>query len=152
MTQVAGRSGRRNKRGKVIVQTGDPDHWVIQKVIGHDFADFYKSEIIERKHYFYPPFYKVIGLTLKHKDEALLNRASHDLAQAMKAVFKERVLGPESPVVRRIHNYYLKSIVLKVERAAADKKVKERLQLIIDEFLSVPQNKSVRVSVNVDPA
>jgi len=124
MSQVAGRSGRKEKRGKVIIQTGNPDHWVIQKVINHDYVGFYDDEILERKNYFYPPFYKMIEFTLKHKDEHLLDKASMDFAQSLRETFKERVLGPEFPVVRRIQNLYLKSIKLKLEKDASDKKVK----------------------------
>ncbi|MGY8926027.1 MAG: replication restart helicase PriA, partial [Flavobacteriales bacterium] len=80
MTQVAGRSGRRQKRGKVIIQTGDPEHWVIEKVIDHDFKAFYKSEIIERENYFYPPYFKIIEITLKHRDENKLIKAAYDLS------------------------------------------------------------------------
>jgi len=152
MTQVAGRSGRREKRGKVIVQTGDTDHWVIRKVIEHDYVGFYDAEIIERKNYFYPPFYKIIEITLKHRDENELNRASEELARKLREVFKERVLGPEFPVVKKIYNQYLKKIMLKVERDANDKKVKERIAFIMDEFFSAPSNKSIRSVVNVDPA
>ncbi len=152
MSQVAGRSGRKGKRGQVIIQTGDPDHWVIQKVIAHDYVGFYESEILERKNFFYPPFYKIIEFTLKHKEEHLLDKASMEFAQSLREVFKERVIGPEFPIVRRVQNLYLKSIKLKVERDASDKKVKERLQMLIDAFYSVPLNKSIRMVVDVDPA
>ena len=152
MTQVAGRSGRRKKRGKVILQTGDPDHWVIQKVIDHDYIGFYKSEIIERKNYFYPPFFKIIQITLKHRDENLIIASSQQLADSLKSVFKERVLGPEYPIVKRVHNLYMKQIILKIERDASDKRVKEKLQQLIDDFYSKPQNKSIRIVIDVDPA
>ena len=152
MTQVAGRSGRREKRGKVIVQTGDPDNWVIEKVIGHDFVGFYNSEIIERKNFFYPPYFKIIEITLKHKNENELNRAAAELAEKLRGTFKERVLGPEFPSVKRIYNLFLKKITIKVERDANDKKVKERIHLIMDEFFSAPLNKSIRSIVDVDPA
>ncbi len=152
MTQVAGRSGRREKRGKVIIQTGDPDHWVIQKVIDHDFVGFYKSEIIERSNFFYPPYYKVMDITLKHRDENVLNKAASELASSLRESFKERVLGPEFPIVKRINNLFLKKITLKIERDANDKKVKERVQKIVDDFYSVPFNKSIRIVLNVDPA
>lgn len=152
MTQVAGRSGRREKRGKVIVQTGDPDHWVIEKVIGHDFVGFYNSEIIERKNFFYPPYFKIIEITLKHKNENELNRAAAELAEKLRGIFKERVLGPEFPSVKRIYNLFLKKITIKIERDANDKKVKERIHLIMDEFFSTPLNKSIRTVVDVDPA
>lgn len=152
MTQVAGRSGRREKRGKVIIQTGDPDHWVIEKVTQHDYVGFYEAEILERKNYFYPPFFKIIEITLKHRNENELNRAAADLAQRLRGTFKERVLGPEFPVVKRIYNQYLKKITLKIERDANDKKVKERIAIIMDEFFSTPSNKSIRSIVDVDPA
>ena len=152
MTQVAGRAGRREKRGKVIVQTGDPEHWVIEKVSRHDFVGFYEAEIIERKNYFYPPFFKVIEITLKHRNENELNRAAAELATLLKGTFKERVLGPEFPVVKRIYKQYLKKITLKIEREANDKKVKERIAFIMDEFFSAPNNKSIRSIIDVDPA
>ena len=151
MSQVAGRSGRRKKRGKVIIQTRDPDHWVIEKVIAHDYVGFYHSEIVERKNFFYPPFYKLIELTLKHKDEHRVDNAANELAIELRNIFKERVIGPEFPIIRRIQNLYLKSIKLKIERDAPDKKVKERLQQLIDAFYSVPLNKSIRITVDVDP-
>ena len=152
MTQVAGRSGRRQKRGKVIIQTGDPEHWVIEKVIDHDFKGFYKSEIIERENYFYPPYFKIIEITLKHRDENKLIKAAYDLSIQLRNSFKERVLGPEFPVVKRINNLFLKKIILKIEKDASDKKVKERIHQIVDEFYSVPINKSIRVVIDVDPA
>lgn len=152
MTQVAGRSGRREKRGKVVIQTGDPEHWVIQKVIDHDFIGFFESEIIERANYFYPPFYKIIEITIKHRDENVLNKGASDLASALREIFKERVLGPEFPVVKRIQNLFLKTITLKIERDANDKKVKERIHQLVDEFYCVPINKSIRVIIDVDPA
>lgn len=152
MSQVAGRSGRKNKRGKVIIQTGDPDHWVIQKVIHHDYTGFYKSELIERKNFFYPPYFKLIEFTLKHKDENLVNQASIEFARDLREVFKERVIGPEFPIIKRIQNLHLKSIKLKIERDVSDKKIKERIHLIIDSFYSNPANKSVRIVVDVDPS
>jgi primosomal protein N' (replication factor Y) (superfamily II helicase) len=152
MSQVAGRSGRKHKRGQVIIQTGDPDHWVIQKIIDHNYEGFYNSEIIERKNFFYPPFYKIIDITLKHKQENALDVSSLELANKLKEVFKERVLGPEYPVVRRVKNMYLKKITLKIERDAPERKVKERLQQIINEFYISPSNKNIRIVTDVDPA
>lgn len=152
MTQVAGRSGRRDKRGKVVIQTKDPDHWVIQKVIAYDFEGFYAHELIERKNYFYPPYYKLIEITLKHKNEDLLNTASNEFAMQLRDVFKERVLGPEFPLVKRVQQFYLKKILIKVEKSLSDKKVKERISEMIDHFYSVPTHKTIRISIDVDPA
>ncbi len=152
MSQVAGRSGRKHKRGTVIIQTGDPDHWVIQKIIEHDYVGFYNSEIIERKNFFYPPFFKIIEITLKHKEEYILDRCALEFATQLKDVFKERVLGPEYPSVKRVNNLFIKKITLKIERDAPEKKVKERLHELVSLFYSVPFNKSIRMIIDVDPA
>jgi primosomal protein N' (replication factor Y) len=151
MSQVAGRSGRKQKRGKVIIQTGQPEHWIIQKVIAHDYENFYKNEIIERRNFFYPPFYKIIQLTLKHRDANQLDQSANQLAIALRDVFKERILGPEFPIIPRINNFYLKQITIKIEREVSNKQVKERIQEIIDSFFIAPSNKSVRISIDVDP-
>jgi len=151
MSQVAGRAGRKEKRGKVIIQTSNPDHWVIQLVQEHNYQEFYKQEIIERQNFFYPPFYKMIAFTLKHKDENEAARAAVELALALRAIFKERVLGPDSPLIKRIQNLFLKEIKLKIERTAPEKKVKEKIKVVIDQFFSKIENKSVRVVIDVDP-
>jgi primosomal protein N' (replication factor Y) len=152
MSQVAGRAGRDTERGKVIIQTGDVDHWVIQKVNQHDYKGFYNSEIIERKNFFYPPFYKIINITLKHKDENSVNNAAQSLATALRSIFKERVLGPEFPIIRRIQNMFLKQIKLKIERDAPDSQIKEKISELIDSFYSNASHKSIRVVIDVDPA
>jgi len=151
ISQVAGRAGRKAKRGKVIIQTGDPDHWVLQHVMQHDYPSFYKHEKIERENYFYPPYYKVINITLKHSQEPQLEVSASELAQTMRQYFKERVLGPEFPIIKRIQNLYLKEIKLKIERGAPEKKVKEKLQALIHEFYEKPVNKSVKIVIDVDP-
>jgi primosomal protein N' (replication factor Y) (superfamily II helicase) len=151
MTQVAGRAGRKEKKGKVIIQTGQIDHWVIKKVIKHDFIEFYNNEIIERENFYYPPFYKMIVLTVKHKEEQVLIEAANELANALKNVFKERVLGPEFPIIKKIQNLFLKEIKIKYEKSLSDIKIKERIQALLNEFYAKPQNKSVRVVIDVDP-
>ncbi|MCO5268944.1 MAG: primosomal protein N' [Brumimicrobium sp.] len=151
MSQVAGRAGRKNKRGKVIIQTYDPDNWVIRHVIEHDYEGLYKHELIERKNYFYPPYYKLINITLKHRNPIELDVMSFELAEMMQQKFGTRVLGPEFPIVKRIQNYYLKSIRLKIEREASQSKVKEVLQQLIDDFYTKPRNKSIRLVIDVDP-
>lgn len=152
MTQVSGRAGRDQERGKVIIQTGDIDHWVIQKINQHNYIDFYNAEIIERKNFFYPPFYKIINLTVKHRDENLVNKGANSLSSALKAVFKERVLGPEFPPIRRIQNQFMKQIKLKIEKNAPDTPIKEKITEILDQFYSQPKYKSIRVVIDVDPA
>lgn len=151
MSQVSGRAGRKTKRGTVVIQTYDPDHWVIQHVIKHDYIGMYNDEILERKNYLYPPYYKLINLTLKHKDPNKLDIMAIDLADLLKGPFGTRVLGPEFPIVKRIQNQYIKVIRLKIEREASNKKIKRLLREKIDEFFATPYNKSVRLSIDVDP-
>jgi primosomal protein N' (replication factor Y) len=117
----------------------------------HDYPSFYKHEKIERENYFYPPYYKVINITLKHSQEPQLEVSALELAQTMRQYFKERVLGPEFPIIKRIQNLYLKEIKLKIERGAPEKKVKEKLHALIHEFYEKPVNKSVKIVIDVDP-
>jgi primosomal protein N' (replication factor Y) len=150
MTQVAGRAGRKSKRGKVIIQTGQPDQWIIQKVILNDYADMYRQELLERQNFSYPPFTKIIQFTLKHKDANQIDGSADALAAALKSVFGSRVIGPEFPWVRRIQNLYIKQIRLKIERTYAQKQIKSKIKELIDSFYSDPQNKSIRLSIDVD--
>jgi primosomal protein N' (replication factor Y) len=150
MTQVSGRAGRKSKRGKVIIQTGQPDQWIIQKVIENDYLNMYKQELIERRNFSYPPFTKLIQITLKHKDANHIDGSAAELAQALKDVFGSRVIGPEFPLVRRVQNLYIKIIRLKIERSYSQKQIKEKVKQIIDVFYAAPQNKSVRLTIDVD--
>jgi primosomal protein N' (replication factor Y) len=150
MTQVAGRAGRKNKRGKVVIQTKQPDHWVLQLVSSHDTLQFIKNELIERKNFNYPPFSKLIIITLKHADENLLNRASQDLAMHLKSALKERVLGPEFPIVKRIQNQYQKEIKIKYEKSLSDKKIKEHLMALLTNFYEMVSYKAIKVNIDVD--
>lgn len=151
MSQVAGRAGRKEKRGTVIVQTMDPDHHIIQKVMDHDYISMYNNEIIERKNYLYPPYYKVITLTLRHRNANDLDVIAEDLAKPLRQLLGNRVLGPEYPLVKRIQNYYLKVVRIKIEREASHRKAKEKIKEIIDGFYAKPMNKSCRISIDVDP-
>ncbi len=151
MTQVSGRAGRKNKRGKVIIQTGQVDHWIIEKVHEYDYEGFFEHEMIERNNFKYPPYYKIIEFSLKHKQENILDQGAHFLADALKHVFKERVLGPEYAIIPRVNNQFIKIIKLKYEKSASDKAVKEKVQQILNHFFSHADNKSIRVSIDVDP-
>lgn len=150
--QVAGRAGRKEKRGKVIIQTKNPDHWIIQKVIDHDYEEMYKAELVERKNFNYPPFYKLIILTLKHQDYKKVHQASKVLHEFLFQIFKNRVLGPEPPLVGRVRNKHLVTITLKIEREASPRKVKKYLQEQLDKCYDQPSFRGVIVSIDVDPA
>lgn len=151
MSQVAGRSGRSAKRGKVIVQTFDPNHWIIQKVMQHDYIGMYTQEIVERRNFHYPPFFRIIVLKLKHRNKDTLEMGAAVLAKSLQQVFKDRVLGPEIPPVGRVRNFYLKNIRIKFEREASPKKVKNIVREKIEYFLSDHDFRSVRVDIDVDP-
>lgn len=150
MTQVAGRAGRKSKRGKVIIQTGQPDQWIIQRVIQNDFVGMYRQELLERRNFSYPPFTKMIQFTLKHKDANHIDGSAAQLAAALSAVFGSRVIGPEFPLVRRVQNLYIKVIRIKIERSYSQKQIKEKIKEILDTFFADAQNKSVRVTIDVD--
>jgi len=151
MSQVAGRAGRKAKRGKVVIQTYNPQHWIIQKVMQHDYEGLYKQEILERKNFNYPPFYRLIVLRLKHKNSDTLEMGSTALAKSLKAVFNERILGPESPTISRVKNLFLKNITIKFERDASPKKVKDVIKEKLNLFLSDHDFRSIRVDIDVDP-
>jgi primosomal protein N' (replication factor Y) len=150
MTQVAGRAGRKAKRGKVIIQTGQPDQWIIQKVIQNDYVSMYEQELLERRNFSYPPYTKIIQFTLKHKDPNQIEGSAELLAKELRALFGTRIIGPEFPLVRRVQNLYIKIIRLKIERSFSQKQTKQKINEILDLFYANPLNKSVRVTIDVD--
>jgi primosomal protein N' (replication factor Y) len=151
MTQVSGRAGRKNKRGKVIIQTQNPDHSIIQQVIANDFQLMYTSQLLDRKNFNYPPFYRLIEMTLIHRDIDLVNAAAKYLADELKRHFQKRVLGPEFPLVSRIRNLYHKNILLKIEREASVAQVKKIVTELLIQFKTNSDFKSVRIQMDVDP-
>jgi primosomal protein N' (replication factor Y) len=151
LTQVSGRSGRKNERGKVILQTFDPYHWVIKKVMEYDFKSLYKQELADRKHFKYPPYFKLIKLVLIHKSSSYLIVGANNLAIELKKRLGERVLGPEFTIIPRINNYYNQQILIKVEHTLSLSKVKDFIQLTINRWSKKEGSKSIRVKVDVDP-
>lgn len=151
LSQVAGRSGRKNKRGKVLIQTYNPNHWIIQKVMNTDYEGMYQQELIERKNFHYPPFVKMIRLTLRHKDRLVVKESSLFLSKQLKNSFQKRVLGPEEPSIARIRNYYYQQIILKFERNSNYKEMKIKMQEIIGTFKQQNEYKRVLVDIDVDP-
>jgi primosomal protein N' (replication factor Y) len=120
--------------------------------VEHNFADFAANELVERRNYHYPPFYKLIRFTIKHRDPNLVGDAAEKFAKMLRESFHERVIGPEFPIIARIQNFYIKEILLKVENNAPLKQVKERIAELTDQFYSVPTYKPVRLIIDVDPA
>lgn len=151
MAQVSGRSGRKKKRGKVIIQTYNPAHPVILSVVKHDYHGMYSYQIGERRKFKYPPFHRLILLKVKHKDPELVNKAASDLAKKLSKTFGSRVLGPEYPQVARIMNQYLKHIIIKVEIESSVVTAKSKLIEILGTFYKKSEFHPVRVLIDVDP-
>ena len=151
MMQVAGRAGRKEKQGKVFLQTYDEKHEVIQLLKIHDLKQFYTKQIAERKLFNYPPFSRLIAITLKHKDKNRLDKASNQLATQLRKSFGYRVLGPEYPAISRIRNYFHKDILLKIEQKESVKKAKTILATIIKNLQEQKDFRSVRIILDVDP-
>ena len=150
-SQVAGRAGRKNNRGIVVLQTGAPDHPVVQMVRQNDYQGMFRQQMIERYEYKYPPYYRLIFVYLKSKDPLVLDSAANCLADGMRKVFADRVYGPDKPLVARIQTFYLKKIMLKVEAQASFDKAKELLRELTNELLAQKAYKNVVVNVDVDP-
>ena len=151
MAQVGGRSGRKNKQGRVIIQTYNPDHLVIRYVVKHDYKAMFMQQLAERQKFKYPPYTRLVMLKLKHKDADLLNKAADNLASSLRKVFGKRILGPEFPVVSRIMNYYIKQILFKIERNSTTGSMKTRMVEEIEKFQQNPGFRSVKVIMDVDP-
>jgi primosomal protein N' (replication factor Y) len=150
MTQVAGRSGRSEKQGKVIIQTYNPDHNTIQQVTSTDYEGMYKEQLYDRQIYKYPPYYRIIKLTLKHRDFDKLKEGSIWLYQVMQQNLNIPVLGPEEPAISRIRNEYIRTIIVKIPVNISVVSTKKTIQKILNSFDAVAQYRAIKVSVNVD--
>jgi primosomal protein N' (replication factor Y) len=151
MAQVSGRSGRKGKQGNVLLQTMDPTHPIVQHVITYDYIGMFRSQMKERYDFHYPPYYRLIVITLKHRDENIVQRAALRLAEQLRGLFADRVLGPEIPPIGRMHTLYLRTMLLKLESngsgSAAKKLLKETVVLLHSERFF----QAVQVSFDVDP-
>ena len=150
MTQVSGRSGRSEKQGKVIIQTYNPEHNTIQQVVHNNYLGMYKEQLYERQIYKYPPYFKLIKLTLKHRDFDKLKEGSMWLYQVMQQSFTIPVLGPEEPPISRIRNEYIRTIMVKIPTNQSLQGTKKTIQKMLNSFDLVSQYRAIKVSVNVD--
>ncbi len=152
MTQVAGRAGRRQKRGRVIIQSHDPQQWVIQQVVAGNYNAVAKKELGERQKFLYPPFARLIMLTFRHKEVELVDYCAASYHKELCTFLNENnVLGPEYPAVARVKNRFNKHIIIKVDRNANVAAVKAQLQELNNRFFQDSQFKAVRLIINVDP-
>ncbi len=152
MTQVAGRAGRRQKRGKVLIQTRNVDQWVIQKVIDGDYDYVLERELKERHEYSYPPFARLIRLTFVHRESELVDHCSARYYERLIEFLDPKfVLGPEYPAVKRIKNRYLKDIVLKIMPPQSPSEFKSKLVALNRSFFADAEFRAVRLVIDVDP-
>lgn len=151
MSQVSGRAGRKAKRGKVLIQTYDPFHPIIRQVIEHDYVGMYNYEVLQRKNFKYPPFYRIIHFALKHRDKDVLNAGAAEFADNLKIKFGDRILGPEYPVISRIKNLYQKEIIIKIEKTLSVVKTRAIIKTIKNNFEVNSLYKSIKITIDVDP-
>lgn len=151
--QVSGRSGRNEKPGEVVVQTANLRQSILHYISRQDFMEFYNHEIEERHKYKYPPFFRLIRITMKHRDKTTINLASHALANKIKGKFhKDLVLGPHEPTISKIRNLYLMELILKIPRNNVDlSKLKEMLKNASTSMKQEKEYKQVFVIFDVDP-
>lgn len=150
LTQVSGRAGRTQKRGKVIIQTYNPYHQILKQVTTGDYETMFTEQIYEREQYKYPPLNRIIKITFKHKNYNTLNEAAEWFGGALRTHFGGTVLGPEFPSISRIRNQYLKNVLIKIEKNESLARTKRNIKRIEKSFNAISMFRSVRVIYNVD--
>ena len=151
MAQVSGRAGRKHRRGMVILQTFQPEHPVIQQVLSHDYSGMYQRQTEERKLFRYPPYFRIIQLTLKHRDTDCVHQGAINLTKDLRKLLGARVLGPVVPAVSRIQNLYLRQIIIKYEIDASGAEVRRIITEAVQMLLQQAAFKSIRISTDADP-
>lgn len=151
MAQVAGRAGRRDTRGLVILQTRQPDLPVIRQVTTNDYIGFYQDQLAERELFRYPPFYRIIYIYLKHRQQDVVDEAAGTMATALREAFGGRLLGPDAPPVARIFSLHIRKMVLKVENGASVSAVRRYLRAVQQQVLGDVRFRSVTIYYDVDP-
>lgn len=151
MSQVAGRAGRRNRRGKVVIQTYNPQHAVIRQVLHHDYEAMARHELLERSNFKYPPYFKFIEITLKATDYVQVKQAALHLAHLLRQPLGDRVLGPEMPGVARLRNQFLFRVLVRLEPGAPLPTCKEWMHAAMQTVKQTPDGKRVVFQVDVDP-
>ncbi len=151
LSQVSGRSGRKNKRGLVLIQTYNPDHEVLKWVKANDYESMFQHVLADRYKFNYPPYVRLIVISLRHKEEAILDNAASKLLSMLKPKLGNNLLGPEYPNVSRIRNLFIKNFLLKIPKGNSGIEMKKEAVDQIDLFKQLQDFKSVRVVLDVDP-
>ena len=150
LVQVSGRAGRAKKRGKVAIQTYNPYHQILQQVTINDYKTMFKEQLNERHQYQYPPFIRMIKITLKHKDYTKVATAADWLYKSLYNSFNDKVLGPSSPAISRIRNQHIKTILIKLPKEKSLQQSKTIIQKIKNSFQSIADFRAIRFNVDVD--
>ena len=150
LVQVSGRAGRSKKQGNVAIQTFNPYHQILQQVSTTDYPAMYKEQLQERWQYHYPPYYRLIKITLKHKDYQKVDMGIHWLAKSLQSFYGDQVLGPTAPVVSRVRNQFIKQLTLKIKPNQSLKATKMQLEKIQNTFFSVAEFRPIRFLIDVD--
>jgi primosomal protein N' (replication factor Y) len=153
ITQVSGRAGRREKQGKVIIQTSNPEHPVLNFILNNRYVEFFEKEIAERHIHGYPPFTRLIEVTIKHTDKKTCRDAAQQLTEALRLQLEGiKILGPGEPMISKIRNQFLMSILIKIPRGKSDlSQVKHSLLKRVDELQREKEFRNVRAVIDVDP-
>ena len=151
LTQVAGRAGRLDKKGKVIIQTFQPDHPVLLQVLNHDYEQLFQTQKKERINYKYPPFYRMVKITFKCRHYENVNKASDWFSNVLKSSYKGTILGPVFPTIMRVRNQYQKQLIIKLDHDLKPNELKKVLMKIYKSFQTIGEFKSTRVNFDVDP-
>lgn len=151
MVQVAGRAGRTSNNSEVVIQTYNPYHNTLKQVIENDYKGMYKEQIYERYNFKYPPYYRMIKLTFKHRDYNRLKDGAMWFYKMLVNQLKIPVLGPEEPAIAKIRNLFIRTIIIKIPSNANLKEVKETVSKGMKSFESIAQYRSIQISINVDP-
>lgn len=151
MAQVSGRAGRKGRQGLVLLQTKSPQLPVIQQVVRNDYQAFYRDLLDERRAFRYPPFYHLIYVYLKHRNDAMVSAAAFDLSCRLRQWFGERVLGPDKPSIAKVKQMNIRKIVLKLENGLNMQLAKEYLRRAQAQLLQDPRYGSLVIYFDVDP-
>ena len=150
MVQVSGRAGRSKKQGNVAIQTYNPFHQILQQVSTTNYTEMYKEQLQERYQYKYPPYYRLIKITLKHRDYNKVDSGVNWLFKALYSSFGEHVLGPTAPAVARIRNQYIKNIIIKIPPKQGLANTKSQITKIRNTFEAVADFRPIRFIIDVD--
>jgi primosomal protein N' (replication factor Y) len=153
ITQVSGRAGRRDKPGTVIIQTSSPDHPLLHTILSYDYQQFYTTQLEDRHRHDYPPFARLIEITVKHTDKKVCNLTASTLTHQLRTELAGvKIFGPGEPMISKIRNQYLLTILVKIPRGKADlASLKAHLQDITMNLLKVKEHRNTRVVIDVDP-